>query len=322
MNLLAKKSKRYLSAVKNAVILKRPRVNYLPLSISIEASAECNLACEYCYQKYWGKKFERKKGMMELSLFKNFIEQIHSRPYPVDISFDLGGEPFLNPNLMDMVDLACYYGKLTNITTNGTLLTDKLIDRMLRSQLHKISISVDIVNGVNIRGGWPISDIAAKVNNLICRKKRLGKKTPRVIIRCINLRGAFRENILSLFEIKPDAVIFTPLTNWAGLIDSGFQDQRCHICLLPWLEMAMLYNGDFALCCNDPRGRLIVGNFPAEDITGIWQGERLSELRRRIVKRSPPFLSGQHCGECTRLRKKISLMEYASYFWEEIKSSL
>lgn len=320
MSLLEKKVRYYLSTAKNALILKSTKVNYLPLSISIEASAECNLACKYCYQRDWGENIKRKKGIMDFLFFKNFIEQIGSQPYPVNINFDLGGEPFLNSNLMDMVDLACSYGKSTNITTNGTLLTDKLIDRILESQLHKISISMDIVNGVNIKQEWLISDIVAKVNNLISKKNRLKKKTPRVVIRCINLKGTSRKSVLELFEPKPDAVIFTPLTNWAGLIDSEPSHNEYHICLLPWLEMAMLYNGDFILCCNDPRGDLIMGNFPEEDITRIWQGEKLNELRRRIVKRNLPFLEEQNCGKCTRLRKNISFREYAYYFLEGIKS--
>jgi len=153
MNFKLQRMRYYSSAFVNAVIFQRPTVSDMPFSISVEASGKCNLNCEYCYHKDWDKNIKREKGLMSLTLFRKFIEEVSKTVYPVNINFDLGGEPFLNPNLMDMVDLACSCNKLTNITTNGTLLTDELIDRILQSRLHKISISVGIVNGANIREG-------------------------------------------------------------------------------------------------------------------------------------------------------------------------
>ena len=276
----------------------------------------CNLRCKYCYQKDWDKNIKRPRGLIQLSLFKKFIEELGGSTYPININFDLGGEPFLNPNLMEMVDLTCAYGKLANITTNATLLDNELIDRILESGLNKISISLDIVNGVSLRGESLTLDIVAKVDSLISKRKRLKKKSPRIIIRSINLEGTSRKYILNLFREKPDALIFTPVTNWAGLIDTLPVGDRHYRCLLPWLEMAMLYNGDFALCCNDPRGDLIVGNFPAESITKIWQGEKLDQARKAIVKKSTEFISGQNCQKCTRLRKKFSFKEYAYFIGE------
>jgi hypothetical protein len=80
--------------------------------------------------------------------------------------------------------------------------------------------------------------------------------------------------------------------------------------------MAMLYNGDFALCCNDPRGDLIVGRFPNESIAQIWQGEKLNRAREAIAKKSAIFLEGQNCKNCTRLRRGFSFREYF-YFLKE-----
>lgn len=316
MSLAFKKNKHYLSAFINAAILKKPKVDGLPLSVSIEASSVCNLTCKYCYQKDWDKNIKRGKGMMPLPLFKKFIEEVGNSTYPININFDLGGEPFLNPDLMEMVDLACTYGKLTNITTNATLLDYKLIDRILESGLNKLSISLDIVNGVNLRGGCSVPDIVAKVDNLISRRKKLRKRGPRIVIRSINLKGTSSKYMLSLFRMKPDAVIFTPATNWAGLIDLIPSNNKYYRCLLPWLEMAMLYNGDFALCCNDPRGDLIVGRFPAESVAEVWQGKKLNEARRIIAKKSLAFIVGQNCQKCTRLRKKLSLKEWLYFIVE------
>jgi len=161
-----------------------------------------------------------------------------------------------------------------------------------------------------------VQDIAEKVDKLISKKKKLRKNNPRVVIRCMRLEGASKKDTLKLCNEKPDAIIFTPVTNWAGLVGPVHADKEYHTCLLPWLEMAMLHNGDFALCCNDPRGDFIVGRFLHESITQIWQGERLNQARMAIAKKPLAFVSGQNCQNCTRLRKGFSLKEYF-YFLKE-----
>jgi len=259
---------------------------------------------------------------MDFCLFKDFIKHVAGDRYPKNINFDLGGEPFLNPRLIDMVDFAALNGKLTSITTNGTLLSKGMIGGLLKSRLHQISISVDIVNGVNIRDGYPFKIIAGNINNLIEERKHSKKRQPKVIIRCINFEGSSRKTILRQLKAKPDGIIFCPVTNWAGLVGEELPHEKRHVCLLPWIEMAMLYNGDFALCCNDPRGDLVIGNFPENNLEDIWNGRALIELREIISGKKIASLKGQNCQRCSRMRKGISLKEFIDYYRGKTRGGL
>lgn len=259
---------------------------------------------------------------MDFSLFKDFIMHISQNKYPKNISFDFGGEPFLNPRLIEMVDFAARNGKSTYVTTNGTLLTENLIESILKSRLPQLNISIDIVNGANIREGYPLEKITESVNRLITERNKLKRHSPKVIIRCINFKGTPRKNILKLFKAEPNGIIFCPVTNWSGLIGESLPDKKQHICFLPWLEMAMLYNGDFALCCNDPRGDLIIGSFPKNSLEEIWNGQKLIKLRELISRKKEIFLQGQNCRQCSRMRTGISFKEHFDYYRGKIHSYL
>ena len=53
------------------------------------------------------------------------------------------GEPLVNNNFFKMVDYASQSGICSEITTNGSLLNNKNIDFLKKSQLSRITISVD-----------------------------------------------------------------------------------------------------------------------------------------------------------------------------------
>lgn len=107
-------------------------------SVDIEPIAACNLKCPFCQVPTWNRSCETKP--MSLSLFRKLIDQM---PNLKHLKLQGMGEPFLNPNLVEMIKIADNKGIKTLVVTNGTLLTQELISKILDMKQLTIAISFD-----------------------------------------------------------------------------------------------------------------------------------------------------------------------------------
>ena len=77
----------------------------LPNSISIEPTTSCNLRCPECPSGL--RSFTRPTGMLSTELFEKVLKEIHpSLTYSI-LYFQ--GEPYLNPNFLDLINLSSKY---------------------------------------------------------------------------------------------------------------------------------------------------------------------------------------------------------------------
>ena len=135
-----------------------------PYSINIDPASICNFKCKFCPSGYKDliNHSARKQGLMEFSLFKKIIDdmkQFDTKIKRVNLWKD--GEPFLNQQLADMVK----YIKDSNvsdevwISTNGYLLEQDIVKRIILSGVDLIRVSIEAVSterylelaGVNIK---------------------------------------------------------------------------------------------------------------------------------------------------------------------------
>ena len=91
----------------------------------IEITQNCNLTCRHCYEES-SKKVQ--KSDMKLSSFKLAIDCLHNiRTERIQL---VGGEPILHNRIEDMLEYAVDKFKSIEIFTNGTMLTNHLLDRI------------------------------------------------------------------------------------------------------------------------------------------------------------------------------------------------
>src|SRR3990172_5894636 len=84
----------------------------------------CNLHCVHCYSQSADKDYE---GELTTEEGKALIEDLAQFGVPV-ILFS-GGEPFLRPDLFELIALAKARGMRAVISTNGTLITQEIAQR-------------------------------------------------------------------------------------------------------------------------------------------------------------------------------------------------
>lgn len=106
-----------------------------PAFVRILPTDRCNLDCAYCWQR------DDASADMTLDAFRRHLEK--AVELRVGLITFLGGEPMIWGPLYDAVALCTERRILTDLTTNGTLLTPKTVDRLGAAGLDYLNISVD-----------------------------------------------------------------------------------------------------------------------------------------------------------------------------------
>jgi len=115
-----------------------------PQFISFTVLNACNLRCKMCGQwsetGYVKNKIVDANPQLKLSDWKRLIDEISEH----NIRFILirGGEPFLFPGIMELIEYANSHGIFLSIDTNGTVL-EKFVDDLVKLENLHITFSVD-----------------------------------------------------------------------------------------------------------------------------------------------------------------------------------
>lgn len=112
--------------------------SYIDKSILWDITRRCNLNCTHCYNsgnKAIGQEIDIQHdykiivdmiGLME-------IKHIHL----------LGGEPLMVKGLFELLNYAQIKGIMVSINTNGTLLSKEMIEKLVKSNVAQLTISLD-----------------------------------------------------------------------------------------------------------------------------------------------------------------------------------
>ena len=124
--------------------------------IYLKLTPLCNLRCKMCGQRgdkgYLKGEFaaNEAKSIVPLETYKKLVDELkYKRP----VYYLWGGEPFLYPDLCELVNYIQKSGSFCSVNTNGTLL-EKYAERIVKDQWNVIFVSLDAFKDVNdeIRG--------------------------------------------------------------------------------------------------------------------------------------------------------------------------
>jgi len=116
-------------------------IQSMPAVAHINLTSYCNLRCIMCFQAHH-------KDMERLHMPQGILKDVAERlfPYLKTIKMDASGEALLYPDFQNIIDLCERNGNELQLTTNGTLLTREVTDRLLSfGGLKHFCISYDAV---------------------------------------------------------------------------------------------------------------------------------------------------------------------------------
>lgn len=279
----------------------------MPISISFEPTTSCNLRCPECPSGL--RAFSRPTGMLQKDFFKETIDQLYKHlSYLV---FYFQGEPFLNPQFLDMVQYAAAKKIYTATSTNAHFLNDTNAKRTVESGLDRLIISIDGTTQEvykQYRVGGNLDKVLQGAANIVKWKKELKSKTPFVIFQFL----VVRHNEHQIGEVKrlakeigvddvwlKTAQVYDYENDPNNLIPtigqysrykkdkSGktvFKGNNQNHCWRLWHDPVITWNGTVVPCCFDKDAQHALGNLHQQSFKELWQNKAYKEFRSKVLQ--------------------------------------
>jgi len=250
-------------------------------NIHLDTYAYCNASCIFCGYS----DMTRKKGRMSRGLLNHILDDIALWDTPtkeiVPIHY---GEFFLNPDWLYVLE--CIQGKLPRtkiaIPTNGSLLDDSKIDRLVRIRTLKyLSFSIyGYFDETYERLTGLSPGTIGRVEHAITRIRQLRPDIH------IAVGATFHPPFITDYETRLLLRKWHPYVQCHIVIGNSqmnkdfMKDYPSEIpCISIFLSFIVLWDGRVCLCCYDPNGEIIVGDVKRERLLDIWQGELVKKYQ-------------------------------------------
>lgn len=112
------------------------------VKVYFEVTNFCNFRCEFCPMA----ESTRRPQHMDWRLFKEGIDGIVRDGVATTVGFHVLGEPMLYPHIYDALSYAKERALRTEMHTNGSLLTEERVTRLMRTGLDSLSVSVQMLD--------------------------------------------------------------------------------------------------------------------------------------------------------------------------------
>lgn len=120
--------KKYIDELNKLAVITRT-----PIMCKIEITYNCNYKCDYCYVENLKSIFMKYEDLEKI-IYKLKINGTNNL-------FITGGEPFLHPNIYQIIDYCDKIGIILTIQTNGSFINEEVIRKLYKYNHLKIAIS-------------------------------------------------------------------------------------------------------------------------------------------------------------------------------------
>lgn len=275
------------NAVKNNVLY----------TLIVEPSSKCNLACTFC-DLHSGRieGTDALKGQMTELTFSRIVDQLAELPFVLkELQYHGNGEPLMNKNLPDFVRYAKARGvaKKHRLTTNGTMLTPKNLEKVIEAGIDEIHVSLDVADRsgyAELKGCDLFDKVEANLDNAIAVLEKRDGCALFIKYAIPHTDGdyGFTDRIANaVVEKYRSRVINSKSINLKGMpvvtLQDGIKDKKREFnsaCEVPFYSLFIKYDGKASVCCADLFEDLSVGNIHETTLAAIIHGEALRSIRR------------------------------------------
>ncbi len=277
-----------------------------PISISFEPTTSCNLRCPECPSGL--REFTRPTGMLQKSFFEQTIDDIHKDL--LYLIFYFQGEPYLNPDFLNMVKYAHDKGIYTATSTNAHYLTEEKAKATVESGLDRLIISIDGTTQdvySSYRVGGKLEKVLEGARNIVKWKKELNSKTPFIFFQFLVVKPnehqieevkklgkeigvdqvRFKTAQVYDYENDPNKLIPTNQKysrykkdkNGNLQVKSGLSNH----CWKLWHANVITWDGLVVPCCFDKDATHQLGNLKTQSFKETWNNDNYKQFRRELM---------------------------------------
>lgn len=295
----------------------------LPVSLSFEPTTSCNLRCPECPSGL--RAFTRPTGMLQPELFRKVMDEVSDKLWYLIFYFQ--GEPYLNPDFLNLVKYASDKGVYTATSTNAHYLTDANAKRTVESGLDRLIISIDGTTQEvyqQYRIGGKLEKVLEGTRNILKWKKKLKSKTPHVIFQFLVVKPNEHQipELLKLAEemgvdevglktaqvydyehgnaLIPDNTIYSRYRKKA---DGTYEirNRLLNHCWKLWHSCVITWDGSVVPCCFDKDAEFKMGNLQHEKFEELWQSEPYMNFRSSVLRSRDEIEMCRNCTEGTKV---------------------
>lgn len=282
-----------------------------PSQIIVDVTEVCNLACVHCPHPEFKRSEQYAARYLDAAIHDKMVDEVreYGKGQTQYIRYTSNGEPLVHPDIYDMLDYAVRNsGVFVTLTTNGTILNEKRIDKLLASGLHMVDISIDAFlpkTYAEIRRGGNLEVTRANVLRMLEMKRRSASAT-RIVVSFVEQpqnrdeAGAF-ENYWK--QQGADFVVIRRLHSAAGGVSVIARDMRVRQqaterkpCLYPWERILLNPKGELAFCPQDWVHGSVLADYRTTTIREVWQGDVYRRLREAHLANQ--FKAFPFCAQC------------------------
>jgi MoaA/NifB/PqqE/SkfB family radical SAM enzyme len=281
-----------------------------PSQIIVDVTEICNLACIHCPHPQFKESEYYSAKLLSLELNKKMVEEVQQFGQSVTqyIRYTSEGEPLTNPDIYDMIAYAKKQsGVPVTLTTNGTLMTQSCIEKLLASGVDVIDVSIDafspdVYSKIRVNGNLVIT--RSNVLKLIKEIKESSLSTKIVVSYVEQPLNSHETDDFEKFwkDSGADYVVIRRLHSAAGanetiakkMWEETASERRP--CVYPWERIILNPRGYLAFCPADWTHGSSVVDYRTTTIYETWQGEFYKNLREAHICNN--FDNHKFCGQC------------------------
>lgn len=303
-------------------LTKNPKVSGFPSVLQIEPTNFCNLKCPLCPTGNGTLKAPR--GFMGFNNYKKIIDEVGD--YLLYLILYNYGEPFLNKEIIEIIEYAKEKNIFVRISTNGHFFNEnEKIKRLVNSGLDHLIIALDGATQKTFqkyRKGGNFQQVIGGIKNVIKEKERKKSKTPFIELLFVVMKHNEKE-IPIIKRIANEIGVDRLKLKTTALVHLGKNNKKIkkylpedkklsrykfehgslivnkeikNKCIWLWLGTVVSWDGSVVPCCYDPNRNLELGNaFKENSLKTIWINKKYTNLRKTILKNKKAIKICERC---------------------------
>lgn len=316
--------KKIINLLKNRVsyaisnVSKSGKVSGMPISLSIEPAAICQLHCPECV--LGSDQLIRSNKLMDFELYKRIIDEVESSLLYLLLYFQ--GEPFLSPAIFDMISYANAKNIYTATSTNGQSINQTVASKIVKSGLKKIIISLDGVTQETYetyRIGGKLNKTLQSIEYINAEKKAQKSCFPAIELQMIVFRHneheieAFKKiaqkmkvqkitiktaqiyNYIEKTELIPTIKKYSRYKTING--NWELKKKLHNRCLRMWQSAVITTDGELLPCCFDKNANFSYGNLNKYSVKELWNNDKALSFRKTVLSNRKSIDMCQNCSE-------------------------
>lgn len=259
----------------------------LPRTIIVEPTNICHLSCPICPNSNKNAD-SRTKGIMKSDTFQTILSNVD---YPLQsIFFYLHGEPFLNPELATMVQIASEKGIKPIVVSNGYNISLEILSDLLEISKVEISFSMDLIDKKHYEYLRYPASFEQAISHLKkmddCFKKKGKKYELKIVLQekntgeLIAFLNSMFGNLNSIKKISIGNLFPWPEDYILNTLENHLYSTE-KLCNQVLSGLAVFWNGEVSLCSFDFYGKSIVGNLTKSPLSSIFNSLEARSFRKK-----------------------------------------